>query len=161
MNTCCELCALCGGSNIAALFGMKHHQNQRLDVTVEFWPPSSQHGLSSPLASSGKAVVGTPHQAAGWPPCWQPWQGFRILTDGFKLRPLSVLYKKGLLGESKQGKTRMPYFESSASHNPGSHSTTVIPIFGKKCSEWQIEKSSSWNTEMQFWECSWKIKKTM
>ena len=73
MNTCCELCALCGGTSyMAALFGMKHfHQRPDVetqleaDVTVEFWPPTSQHGLSSPLASSGKAVVGTPHQAGG------------------------------------------------------------------------------------------------
>ena len=74
---------------LAALFGMKY--NQRPDVTVELWPPSPQHGLSSHLASSWKAVVGTPQQR--WLPCWQLWQGFHILTDAFKLRPLSVLYK--------------------------------------------------------------------
>merc|ERR1712110_751713 len=30
--------------------------------TVELWPPSPQHGLSPHLASSWKAVVGTPQQ---------------------------------------------------------------------------------------------------
>ena len=40
---------------------MKYYQ--RPDVTVEFWPPSPQHGLSCHLPSSGKAVVGTPTPA--------------------------------------------------------------------------------------------------